>query len=234
MSAEKSSALIVGVGAATGAAVCRELNADHKLAMVARSTTTIGPLEAELDDAKAYPCDVSDRDAWAKTMANVEQDMGVPDVVVFNTEGGGMGPYNALDLDAFNSSFSIVVTPLLAIAQTWFAKATTNKQSLKVIVTSSPIAFKVNSNFTGLGPARWGQRFLTEALRDSTEDSEIDLSILSIDGAIDEPKMRAFLPNQPDDAFIKPDAIAALARKMIETPKLDLSYEIHAKIYAGV
>ena len=55
----KPLALIVGVGNATGKAVCTELASNYRLAMVARSSQVIDLLSTTLEQARAYPCDVT-------------------------------------------------------------------------------------------------------------------------------------------------------------------------------
>ena len=55
---------------------------------------------------------------------------------------------------------------------------------------------------------------MAELLDANLAGSGLHFSVFSIDGAIDEPKMRAMLPDQPTSYFIQPDDIA---REMANT-----------------
>lgn len=96
-------ALIIGVGSATGSAVCAELAADYRLAMVARTTPAIETLASRYDQANAYPCDVTNSDSWISTLTRIVDEMGQPNYVLINTEGGGWGDYTQLSTAELSS-----------------------------------------------------------------------------------------------------------------------------------
>ena len=154
MSDPEKTLLIVGVGAATGTAICRNMAQDHKIALVARSPNVIDRLAAEFEACSAYQCDVTDRDAWLNTLQRIEDRFGVPNRIVFNTEGGGMGTYDKIDVDAFAVSFPAMVTSLLMLAQNWFPPVLQANERLQLVINSSYAAYEPSPIFTGLGPAR--------------------------------------------------------------------------------
>ena len=62
--------LVTGVGPGTGTAIVRAFAQDYQVAMLARSQDRLDELSAELPNAHAYPCDVTDTD---KLNATVQQ-----------------------------------------------------------------------------------------------------------------------------------------------------------------
>ncbi|HUL68457.1 MAG TPA: SDR family NAD(P)-dependent oxidoreductase, partial [Burkholderiaceae bacterium] len=87
-------ALVVGVGRATGQAVCRQWADRYKLILVARSKEFITALADELPDAHVLPCDVADRDAWGATLRRIRDAFGPPARILVNTEAAIWGEYN--------------------------------------------------------------------------------------------------------------------------------------------
>ena len=216
MAGSRPIALIVGVGPATGQTLCRRLAGNYELVMVARSQALIGTLAKELPDAHAYSCDVADQTAWPTTLAQIVREVGMPWRVLVNTESASWGDYNELPIARFAESFSVNAVGFLQLVQTLFP----NKQSIpadtRVVVSSSPAAYNPPPAFLGLAPSRVAQRVMAELLNESLAESGLRFSVFSIDGAIDEPKMRAMLPGKPTSYFIQPDDIAAeLARLFV-------------------
>lgn len=209
----KPIALIVGVGAATGTSVCTLLAANYRLAMVARSRTIIESLAKNLSEARAYQCDVTDREAWVSTLSTIQAELGQPHYILINTEGGGWGDYTQISVNDFSNSFAVNVVSLLTLMQTLFPNKK-NHHPCRIVVSSSPAAYVSHPLFLGIAPSRAAQRVLAETL-DAAID-QVDFSILSIDGAIDEPNMRSAYPEEPDDFFIKPGAIASKIRTLFE------------------
>jgi 3-dehydrosphinganine reductase len=210
-------ALIVGVGEATGASVCRNLAPDHQVGLVARSEGCIGALARELSHCEAFRCDVSDTFAWGQTLDAIEAAIGIPQRIVFNTEGGGWGAYDQINMAAFTESFAVNVSSLLLLAQKWFPKVVASGDPLHLIINSSHAAQSPSPNFTGLGPSRAAQHNLAQALLQTVDQSAIAIKTLIIGGPIDEPKLRKMLPKSPASEFIAPDSIAEKIRSMFET-----------------
>ncbi len=201
-------ALVIGVGGATGRSVCQRFAAEYRLVMLARSESVIGPLAAALPYASAYQCDVSARDDYGRILSTIVEEHGLPDVIVVNTEGGGWGAYHEIDLDHFAASFPVNVVALLALVQTLFPDPAAIRKTCRVVISSSEAAYHSDPYYLGLAPSRAGQRVVAESLDQVLAPHGVEFCVLSIAGAIDEPKMRAAFKSETDEFFIKPDAIA--------------------------
>ena len=215
----KPIALIVGVGVATGAAIARLWAAECTLVMVARSDAVIGPLAQALPDAHAFQCDVSDRAHWEATLQQITAQFGVPQRILVNTESAAWGAYHELSLEQLEMSFRVNVIAVLQMVQVLFPKDGASLDGVRIMISSSPAAYQPPPQFLGLAPSRVAQRVLAELLHDNMAALDVQFCVYSINGAIDEPKMRAAYPNQSDDFFIAPETIAAaMARVFASDP----------------
>jgi hypothetical protein len=91
-------ALVTGVGSGTGAAIARRFSAGGcAVAMPARNGKRLAALEDEIENAKAFVCDVADEAQLGAVIVAATEALGVPSVLVHNAVGGAFG--NFLDID---------------------------------------------------------------------------------------------------------------------------------------
>lgn len=214
--------LIVGVGPATGTALCREIGQSYRLILVARSKQRIEALSKELPDATPYQCDIADESAWRRTLQTIVERHGMPSRVLINTESAAWGPYNELDLAQLKVSFDVNAVALLNTVQTLFPDKNEIPEDTRLIISSSPAAYDPPASFLGLAPSRVAQRVMAELLDELLRPYGLQFSVFSIDGVIDEPKMRQMMPNQPDSYFIQPSDIADTLAELFEVDSLPL------------
>lgn len=229
MHTSKPVLLVVGVGAATGAAVCRRMASTHRILMVARSVGVIDALAAELPDAYAFACDVGVTNEWQAALELIVARFGVPDHILVNTEGGGWGDYHEIELKRFAASFPVNVVAVLALVQTLFPARAQIAKPARIVISSSPAAYGSEPRFLGLAPARAAQRVLVETLDAVLCAVDVRFCVLSIAGAIDEPNMRRAFPTAEDSFFIRPQAIAECIVGLLGADELPTQAQITAQ-----
>jgi len=222
-------ALVVGVGRATGQAVCRQWADRYKLILVARSKEFIAALADELPDAHALPCDVGDRDAWGATLRRIRDAFGPPARILVNTEAAIWGEYNALSLDQLDKSFDVNAVSLLQLVQTLFPTKEAIPTGSRIMISSSPAAYNPPAQFLGLAPSRVAQRVMAELLHENLARHGLAFSVFSINGAIDEPKMRAMYKDKPASFFIQPNDIAKAMVGLFDAEDFKLAAEIRGE-----
>ena len=110
--------VITGVGPGTGSALARRFTAGgYRVAMLARNQQRLHALEAELDGAKGYGCDVSDPDQVERTAAAIERDLGTPSILIHNAVGGAFGSFQDIDPAVLNQNFQVNTMALLHLAR---------------------------------------------------------------------------------------------------------------------
>ena len=77
--------IITGVGDGTGAALARRFaRGGYQVAMLAHNQERLEALQREIDDARAYECDISDLDALSEVVDLIRSEMGQPTALIHN------------------------------------------------------------------------------------------------------------------------------------------------------
>ena len=99
MTQSYKTALIVGAGGVLSASLARLLvRSGLTVALAARDTDKLKSLCAETG-ATAFKCDAQDKNQVARLFEAVDQQLGPPDVVIYNASARARGPLTALDPD---------------------------------------------------------------------------------------------------------------------------------------
>jgi NAD(P)-dependent dehydrogenase (short-subunit alcohol dehydrogenase family) len=115
---KKPVCVVVGVGPGNGAALARRFAAGgYAVALMARGATLSGALAAELDDARAYECDVADETSVKETFARVRAELGEVDVLVYNAGSGSWGSIEEITPEAFEAAWRVNALGSLLVAR---------------------------------------------------------------------------------------------------------------------
>ena len=200
--------LISGVGPGTGASLARRFAAGgYRVAMLARSAERLEALESEIEGSRGYVCDVSDPEAVRTTVALVGGDLGAPSVLVHNAVGGAFGDFLEIEPERLRANFDVNVMGLLYLARA-VAPAMIEAGRGAIMVTGNTAARRGMPRFAGFAPTKAGQRILAESMARTLGPQGIHVAYFVIDAVIDLEWTRRRMPDQPDDFFIRPDAIA--------------------------
>jgi len=204
----KPLAVITGVGPGTGAALVRRFQrGGYRVAMLARQAERLQALAQECPDAFAVPCDVSDDQALAASLAHITDVAGPPRTVVHNAVGGAFGNFLAIDPAVLKTNFQVNVMALLHLAR-WATPQMQAAGSGSIVVTGNTASQRGRANFAGFAPTKAAQRILAESMARELGPQGIHVAYLLIDAVIDVPWARKRHPDQPDDFFIQPADIA--------------------------
>lgn len=204
----KPIALVSGVGPGTGAAIARRFAAGgYRVAMLARSAERLAALEAEIDGAQAFVCDVSNEVEVEATIEAVRTKLGAPSVLVHNAVGGAFGNFLDIDPEVLNRNFQVNTMGLLHLARR-LAPDMVSAGKGAIIVTGNTSAQRGKANFAGFAPSKAAQRILAEAIAREVGPKGVHVAYVVIDAVIDLAWTRKMRPDAPDTFFIKPAAIA--------------------------
>ncbi len=227
-------AVITGVGPGTGASLTRRFAAGgYKVAMLARNADRLAELEKEVQGAKAYPCDVSDPAAVAKTADAIERDLGAPSVVIHNAVGGAFGTFLDVKPDVLNANFQTNTMGLLYLAQR-FVPAMIAKGHGALIATGNTSAQRGRAGFAGFAPTKAAQRILAEAIARDAGPKGVHVAYVVIDAVIDVPWARERFKDRPEDFFIKSAAIADEIFHLAHQDKSAWSFNVEIRPFAEV
>ena len=201
--------IITGAGDGTGASCARRFaRGGYRVALLARTEERLRRLEAEIEGARGYPCDVSDLDLLRAACARVAEEMGPPSAAIHNAVAGGFLPTLEADPARLEKNFRINVTALMALAQC-VVPAMIEAGRGALVVTGNTSAWRGKPRFATFAPTKAAQRILAQSMARDFGPQGVHVAYVTVDAAIDTPWTRPRLaPDKPDDYFCKPDAIA--------------------------
>lgn len=223
--------LISGVGPGTGAALARRFaSGGYRVAMLARNEDRLRTLESGIEGSRAYVCDVSNSEAVSATVARVRGDLGAPTVLVHNAVGGAFGDFLEVEPEQLRANFEVNVMGLLYLARA-LAPAMIEAGRGAIMVTGNTSARRGMPRFAGFAPTKAGQRILAESMARSLGPQGVHVAYFVIDAVIDLEWTRRRMPDQPDDFFIKPEAIAENVWYVAHQDPSAWSFEVELRPY---
>lgn len=214
--------LVTGVGGATGASIVRRFAQDgYKVAMLARNQDRLAQLELDIDNSKAFVCDVGDLDGLTQTLDAVRNELGEPTVLVHNAVSATFATFLEGDPSQLERNFRVNTTSLLYLARA-LAPAMIEAGGGAIVVTGNTSAMRGVPNYALFAPTKAAQRILAESLARDLGPKRVHVSYVIIDAAIDSPWLSGNVPARPtwleppagwayerEEYFADPDAIAA-------------------------
>jgi NAD(P)-dependent dehydrogenase (short-subunit alcohol dehydrogenase family) len=217
--------LITGVGPGTGSALVRRFaEGGYQVAMLARSADRLAELEAELENCRAFPCDISDAEALDAVYEQVQTDLGDPEIVVHNAVAAERGSYMDISPSRLKKAFEVNTMALLQLARL-ATPAMVETGSGAIICTGNTSAYRGRAKFAGFAPTKAAQRILLESIAREAGPKGIHAAYVAIDAVIDLPWTREAFAGRPDEFFCQPADIAEECYRLAHQPKSAWSFE---------
>ncbi|MBT8424905.1 MAG: SDR family NAD(P)-dependent oxidoreductase [Silicimonas sp.] len=222
---------IIGFGPGLGAAYAETFSeAGYDLALISRSGA--GPTgESGASNAVAYDCDAGDPDALSNVLEAIERDQGRIEILIYNADLARFGTLDEVSEGDFEQSWRVGVLGLFTAAK-FLGSRMAERGSGTIIVSGATAALRGNLWTTAFAPTKAAQRILAQSLAKQLAPKGIHVLYLVIDGVIDTADTRAnFAPNEPDDFFIRPEAIARTALALVAQDRSAWTFEIDLRPY---
>ena len=211
--------VITGVGPGVGRALVESFcEAGYDGAMLARSEERLETLQAQHQSAHAYACDVSDEAQVNKVATQILSEQGTPDVVIHNAIAGRMGSFLEVPAEEFARNYQVNTMGLVYLAKALMPSMMQAGRGM-LMVTGSKYAHEASGRMVTFAVAKSSQRLFLESVAPELKESGIDTSYVIIDGVVDSESMRGYFPNEADDFFLQPDAIAQICLQEVQTPE---------------
>jgi NAD(P)-dependent dehydrogenase (short-subunit alcohol dehydrogenase family) len=225
----KKVCVVIGVGPGNGAALGRRFaDEGYAVALLARTSTTSGPLAASLADARAHSCDVTDALSVTHTFEAIEREMGPVHTLVYNAGSGVWGTIEDIDAAALEAAFRVNTLGLLLAAKK-VIQPMKDQGGGNIVVIGATSSRRGVARAAAFAPAKAAQRSLTESMARHLWPLNIHVCLIIIDGVVDLPRTRARMKDKPDDFFIAPDDLADTAWHLIMQPRSAWSFEVEAR-----
>ena len=200
--------IVTGVGAGTGAAVCRRFAREgYQVAMLARSPERLAELADEIPGASAFPTDVTDEDALRATLQKIRTQLGPAEVLVHNAGNASFGDLLNVTDEKFEQAWRINTFALFVCGQEVAPDMIAAGRGT-IVVTGATASLRGGAAFAAFASAKAAQRSLAQSMARLLGPKGVHVAYAVIDGVIDMPTTREFMANAPKESFLSPDAIA--------------------------
>jgi NAD(P)-dependent dehydrogenase (short-subunit alcohol dehydrogenase family) len=215
--------VIVGIGPKNGAAFARVFaRAGYQLALVSRRTDLSDQLARELGNASSHACDVADPAAVTKTFETIVAEHGAPRVLIYNAGSGVWKTAEELSPGEFEQSFRVNALGLLTSAQQVLPAMRANGNG-NIVVVGATASLRGRPKTAAFAAAKAAQRSLAQSLARQCAPEGIHVSLLIIDGAIDDPGTPG---QQPTPKRLRPEDIAREALHLTEQDSSAWTFEL--------
>lgn len=199
-------ALIAGAGRGLSASLARLCAAEGMaVAVASRHPDRLDGLAGETG-ARAYACDVAEPGDVARLFAAVDNDLGVPDLVVFNASARVRGAVDAIDPAEVRQALLVGCYGGFLVAHQ-AAPRMLARGSGSLFFTGASASVKGYPRSSSFAMNKFGLRGLAQSLARELAPRNVHVGHFVIDGGIrqpDDPRAEARGP----DGLLDPDAIA--------------------------
>ncbi len=203
--ADRTHALIVGVGAGLGSSLARRFAAEGMIVSVAARRSERLAALCEETGGRAYGCDVADAQSVAALFADAESDAGPVKVCIFNAGARVRGPLAELDPQAVARSVAVTGMGGFHVGQQ-AARSMLRSGGGTILFTGATASIKGYSQSAPFALGKFALRGLAQSMARELAPKNIHIVHVIIDGGI-RSDARPDDPARPD-ALLDPDAIA--------------------------
>jgi NAD(P)-dependent dehydrogenase (short-subunit alcohol dehydrogenase family) len=205
-------AAVVGVGPGLGTAISRRFaREDFSVGLMARSEESLSAAREEVENAGAkalaVAANATDPASVARAFDEVRDELGDPEVFVYNAGAFQVGGILELTPELFDDCFRANCSGAFYGAQQ-VLPAMLEKGRGTVILTGATAALRGSANFAALATGKFGLRALAQTMAREFGPQGIHVAHVVIDGQIDTPRVREMSPEREKHTMLSPDAIA--------------------------
>ncbi|MGB5372443.1 MAG: SDR family NAD(P)-dependent oxidoreductase [Polyangiales bacterium] len=220
---EKPVCVIIGIGPKNGRAFAQRFAREgYAVAMLSRSTDYSSGLAAELD-GKAYACDVTDPRAIKDAFAQVREDLGDVDVLLYNAGSGKFGTFDDVPDDEFEKGWQINVLGLLQSTREVVGPMR-EKGSGTIIVTGATASLRGKPFTAAFASAKAAQRSLAQSFARQLGPEGIHVALVIVDGGIGTDDQSG-----EEGTHLRPSDIAETVYHLATQPKSAWSFEVDVR-----
>ena len=205
--AEQEIALIVGSGPGLSASLARLFKREGmKVALAARNIKKLDGLVKEID-GRAYACDAISPADVKNLFQSVSQDLGDPNLVIYNASGRVRGPITELDPEDVRQTILITCYGGFLVGQE-AAKRMLKAGNGTLLFTGASASVKGYANSPAFAMGKMGLTGLVQSMARELQPRNIHVAQVVIDGGINNPERPERLTTRGPDGCLDPDAIA--------------------------
>ena len=213
---------VIGIGPKNGKAFAtRFAEEGYAVALLSRSTDYSSGLAAELG-GKAYACDVTDPAAIKQAFAQVREDLGDVEVLLYNAGSGQFGTFDDVPDEAFEKGWQINVRGLLQSSREVLGPMR-EKGSGAIIITGATASLRGKPFTAAFAQAKAAQRSLAQSFARQLGPEGIHVALVIVDGGIGTDEQ------SDDEGALRPSDIASTVYHLATQPKSAWTFEVDVR-----
>jgi NAD(P)-dependent dehydrogenase (short-subunit alcohol dehydrogenase family) len=221
-----SNALIVGAGSGLSASLARLFAREGmRVALAAREAGKLAALCQETG-ARAFSCDAGDPAQVEKLFAVVDEQIGPPDVVVYNASGRLRGPFVDLVPAEVERALTVSAFGAFMVAQQAVRRMLPKGRGA-VLFTGASASIKGYAQSAPFAMGKFAMRGLAQSMARELAPKGIHVAHFVIDGAIRNPGRTE--PADNPDSMLDPDAIAQNYLHVLRQPRNAWTWELELR-----
>jgi NADP-dependent 3-hydroxy acid dehydrogenase YdfG len=224
-----ATALIVGAGPGISASFARLLARNGiKIALAARNTEKLQALSDETG-AKTFATDAADAAQVKRLFADVTDQIGEPDIVLYNASGRVRGALTELDPAEVETALRISAFGGFLVGQEAARRllARPLEQRGAILFTGASASIKGFARSSSFAMGKFALRGLAQSMARELAPQGIHVAHFIIDGAV-----RSALRTDPADkpaSMLDPDAIAETYWQILQQPRSAWTWEVELR-----
>ncbi|WP_026735188.1 SDR family NAD(P)-dependent oxidoreductase [Fischerella sp. PCC 9605] len=209
---EAKVAVVVGVGPGLGASVAHRFAREgFAVGLMARSADKLAQFQKDIETsggkALAVDCNVSDPVSVKAAFAQVQSQLGAPEVLVYNAGAFTMAGILELTPDQFEANWKVNCFGAFLAAQQVLPKMVERGRGT-ILLTGATAGTRGSARFAALAVGKFGLRALAQSLAREFGSQGIHIAHIIIDGMINTPRVQAMAPSREAHTLLSPEAIA--------------------------
>jgi NAD(P)-dependent dehydrogenase (short-subunit alcohol dehydrogenase family) len=205
-------AAVLGVGPGLGAAVARRFAREgFAVGLMARGEESLAAAREEVESsggtALAVTADATCATSVASAFNRVREELGAPEVFVYNAGTFQMGGILELRPEQFDDCFRANCSGAFYGAQQ-VLPAMVERGRGTVILTGATAALRGSARFAALATGKFGLRALAQSMAREFGPQGIHIAHVIIDGQINTPRLREDQPDREEITTLSPESIA--------------------------
>jgi NAD(P)-dependent dehydrogenase (short-subunit alcohol dehydrogenase family) len=205
-------AVILGAGPGLGAALARRFAGEgFSVGLMARREEGLARIRQGIENgggtALPVSADATDPSSIAAAFERVRDEIGDPEVFVYNAGAFQMGGVLEVSPERFDECFEINCAGAFYGARE-VLPAMLEAGRGTILLTGATASLRGSARFSALAVGKFGLRALAQSMAREFGPQGIHVAHIIIDGQIDTPGLRQSSPDREESTMLSPDAIA--------------------------